>query len=159
MWQGNVVAISVTGQGSGPMSTVAEVKAVSGRGLEGDRYFEKKGTFTSNPNVTGRQVTLIESEAIDALEREYGAKIEPADARRNIVTQGVPLNHLVGREFSVGEVRMRGVRLSEPCNHMAALVDQKNKDAIRTGLMHRGGLRADILNDGTIRVGDVIKEV
>lgn len=158
MWQGNVVGISVTGVGSAPMSSVAEAKAVAGRGLEGDRYFERQGTFTDNPNRTGRQVTLIESEAIEALEREYGLKICATDARRNIVTRGVPLNHLIDQEFLVGDVRMRGVRLSEPCMHMAGLVDPKNKDAIRTGLMHRGGLRADILSDGTIRVGDIVKE-
>jgi len=139
------------------MVSVEQAKAAAGRGLEGDRYFLKRGTFTDNPNTTGRQVTLVELEAIQALERDYGVKIEPAAARRNIVTRGVPLNHLVGREFRVGEVRLRGVRLDEPCNHMASLVDEANKDKIRLGLMHRGGLRADILNDGTIRVGDAIE--
>jgi MOSC domain-containing protein YiiM len=158
MWQGNVVAIGVAKSGSGPITVVDEARAVSGRGLEGDRYFEKQGTFTESPNDTGRQVTLIEIEAIEALEREYGVKMCSTDARRNIVTKGVPLNHLVGQEFVVGDVRMRGVRLSEPCLHMATLVDKTNKDAIRTGLMHRGGLRADIVTDGVIRVGDVVKE-
>lgn len=158
MWQGSVVSISVTGEASALMSAVNEAKAVAGQGLEGDRYFLKQGTFTGDSNTTGRQVTLIEAEAIDALERDYGVKIVSTDARRNIVTRGVPLNHLVGREFSVGGVRMRGVRLSEPCNHMASLVDETAKDKIRLGLMHRGGLRADILNDGVIRVGDIVKD-
>ncbi len=158
MWKGNVVSINIAKAGSEPMTSLDQAKAVAGRGLEGDRYFSKQGTFTDNPNTTGRQVTLIESEAIDALERDYGVKIDPTDARRNIVTRGVPLNHLVGQEFRVGDVRMRGVRLDEPCNHMASLVDQAAKDKIRLGLMHRGGLRADILNDGTIRVGDEIEE-
>jgi MOSC domain-containing protein YiiM len=157
MWKGQVVAISIAKTASGAMVPLDQAKAVGGQGLEGDRYFLKQGTFTDNPNTTGRQVTLIESEAIDALERDYGVKIAPAAARRNIVTRGVPLNHLVGQEFSVGGVRMRGVRLDEPCNHMATLVDEANKDKIRLGLMHRGGLRADILNDGTIRVGDAIE--
>jgi MOSC domain-containing protein YiiM len=158
MWKGSVVSISITAKGSEPMTVVQQVKAVAGRGLEGDRYFSKQGTFTDNPNTTGRQVTLIESEAIDALERDYGVKIEPTDVRRNIVTRGVPLNHLIGQEFRVGDVRMRGVRVSEPCNHMASLVNEEQKDKIRLGLMHRGGLRADILNDGTIRVGDPVEE-
>ena len=157
MWKGNVVAISITGVGSEPMVSVEQAKAVAGQGLEGDRYYRKQGTFTDNPNTTGRQMTLIESEAIDALERDYGVKIVSTDARRNIVTRGVPLNHLVGKEFSVGEVRVRGVRLDEPCSHMAALVDEEQKEKIRLGLKHRGGLRADILNDGTIRVGDAIE--
>jgi MOSC domain-containing protein YiiM len=156
MWKGSVVGITISAEGSGPMVAVEQVNAVAGQGLEGDRYFLKQGTFTNNENVTGRQVTLIESESIEALEHESGITIAAKDARRNIVTKDVPLNHLVGREFCVGSVRMRGVRLSEPCLHMAALVDEANKDTIRLALLHRAGLRADILNDGTIRVGDEI---
>ena len=135
------------------MQAVEQVRAVAGQGLEGDRYFEKQGTFTDNPNTTGRQVTLIESEAIDAIERDYGYKLDYKDARRNIVTRGVALNHLLGKEFRVGDVRLRGVRLNEPCNHLAGLTDEKVKPA----LVHRGGLRADILNDGVIRVGDAVE--
>ncbi len=157
MWQGTVVSISVTANAGQPMTAVEEVRAVAGQGLEGDRYFLKQGTFTNNPNATGRQATLIEAEAIEALERDYGVKIDHKDARRNIVTSGVPLNHLIGKQFRVGDVRMRGVRLSEPCNHMASLVNEELKDKIRLGLMHRGGLRADILNDGVIRVGDAVR--
>jgi len=155
MWQGSVVSISMTGDGGAPMSAVDEAKAVAGRGLEGDRYFSKRGSFSDNPNSTGRQVTLIESEAIDALERDYGYKLEYKDSRRNIVTHGVPLNHLLGREFRVGDVTLRGVRLNEPCNHLAGLTDDK----VKQGLVHRGGLRADIVSDGVIRVGDVIEAV
>jgi MOSC domain-containing protein YiiM len=158
MWQGTIVSINIAKTASEPLTSVDQVKAVAGQGLEGDRYFLNQGTFTGNPNTTGRQVTLIEQEAIEALERDYGVKIDQKDARRNIVTSGVPLNHLVGQEFRVGGVRMRGVRLSEPCNHMASLVDETQKDKIRLGLMHRGGLRADILNDGVIRVGDTVGE-
>jgi MOSC domain-containing protein YiiM len=154
MSQGSVISINIAPEAAGKMQSLSEVRAVAGQGLEGDRYFAKQGTFTDNPNTTGREVTLIESEAIDALERDYGVKIDAKDARRNIVTRGVPLNHLVGREFRVGDVKMRGVRLDEPCKHMASLVNEELKDKIRLGLMHRGGLRADILNDGVIRVGD-----
>ena len=157
MWKGSVVSISIAEAGSEPMVSLDQVKAVAGQGLEGDRYYSKQGTFTDNPNTTGRQVTLIESEAIDALVRDYKVEVEYKDSRRNIVTRGVPLNHLLGKEFRVGEVRMRGVRLNEPCNHMASLVNEELKDKIRLGLMHRGGLRADILNDGTIRVGDAVE--
>lgn len=157
MYQGTVVSIGIARKASEAMESLAEARALAGRGLEGDRYFNKEGTFSDNPNTTGRQVTLIESEAIEALERDYGVKIDRKDARRNVVTRGVPLNHLVGQEFRVGDVRLRGVRLSEPCMHMASLVNEELKDKIRLGLMHRGGLRADILNDGVIRVGDAIK--
>lgn len=154
MSEGSVISINIAPEAAGKMQSISEVRAVAGQGLEGDRYFGKQGTFSDNPNTTGREVTLIESEAIDALDRDYGVKIDQNDARRNIVTRGVALNHLVGREFRVGDVRMRGVRLSEPCNHMASLVSEEMKDKIRLGLMHRGGLRADILNDGVIRIGD-----
>jgi MOSC domain-containing protein YiiM len=135
------------------MEALAEARAVAGQGLEGDRYFAKQGSFSKNEGE-GREITLIESEAIEALERDYGVKLAYGEARRNIVTRGVALNHLVGKEFSVGEVRVRGVRLSEPCNHLAGLTQEK----VRPGLVHRGGLRADILNDGVIRVGDAVRE-
>jgi MOSC domain-containing protein YiiM len=158
MCKGSVISIHITPEATGKMQSPAEVRAVAGEGLEGDRYYLKQGSFTDNPNTTGRQVTLIEAEAIDALERDYAVKLAQHDPRRNIVTRGVALNHLVGREFSVGDVRMRGVRLSEPCNHMASLISEEKRERIRMGLMHRGGLRADILNDGVIRVGDAIED-
>ena len=153
MLQGNVVSINVTAKGGEPMNSVDEVRAVAGRGLEGDRYFSQEGTF-SKASGGGREITLIEAEAIEGLERDYGTKIEYKDARRNIVTRGVALNHLVGKEFRVGEVAMRGIRLCEPCNHLASLTNEK----VKPGLVHRGGLRGEILSDGTIRVGDSIGE-
>jgi MOSC domain-containing protein YiiM len=101
---------------------------------------------------TGRDITLIEIEAIQALDVELGIKLAPGEARRNIVTQGVPLNHLVDKEFCVGDVKLRGVRLCEPCDHLESLTKPK----VNPGLVHRGGLRADILTQGTIKVGDEI---
>ena len=153
MLQGNVVSINVTAKGGEPMNSVDEVRAVAGRGLEGDRYFSQDGTFSKTAGG-GREITLIEAEAIEGMEHDYGTKIEYKDARRNIVTRGVALNHLVGKEFRVGEVVIRGVRLNEPCNHLASLTNEK----VKPGLVHRGGLRGEILNDGTIRVGDSIGE-
>ena len=98
-------------------------------------------------------MTLIEIETIEALQREVKLEIGPGDARRQIVTRGVPLNHLVGQEFTVGEVAVRGIRLNEPCAHLASLTDKK----ILPGLVHRGGLRAQILTEGVIRPGDEIR--
>lgn len=152
MSTGTVVSINIARVASGPMEQLAEVKAVAGRGLEGDRYFNKEGSFSETPG-TGREVTLIEAEAIDALGRDYEMKIDPGDARRNIVTRGIALNHLVDKEFRVGEVTLRGMRLNEPCNHLASLTDQK----VKQGLIHRGGLRAVIVSDGVIRVGDTVQ--
>ena len=133
------------------MQTKDQVEAVAAHGLEGDRYFAGLGTYSNNPG-SGRHVTLIEIEAIEGLKREYGVEIAPAQSRRNIVTRDVALNHLVGRAFSVGKAMLRGMRLCEPCAHLERL---SARGAMR-GLIHRGGLRADILRGGTIRVGDEI---
>jgi MOSC domain-containing protein YiiM len=135
------------------MSTVEQVRAVAAKGLEGDRYFLGLGAFWKpKPDY---EVTLIESEALEALERDYGVALMPAESRRNILTRGVALNHLVGREFQVGEAVLRGVRLCEPCAYLERLT---HRDVIR-GLTHRGGLRAQILIGGTIRVGDRVGQV
>ena len=154
MWKGEVVAIHVAAAAKGPMVSVTEVRAVPGKGLEGDRYFSKVGTYSNNPG-SGRDVTLIEVEAIEALKRDYGIELPPADSRRNIATRGVPLNHLVGRDFKVGEVTLRGMRLCEPCAHLQKLTQQ----GVMRGLVHRGGLRTEIITDGIIRVGDKIQEL
>jgi len=136
------------------MQTVSCVRAVAGRGLEGDRYFTGTGTYSKNPG-SGRQVTLIEIEAIEGLKREYGVEIAPSQTRRNIATRGVALNHLVDREFFVGAARLRGMRLCEPCAHL----EQLSARGARRGLIHRGGLRAEILTGGTIGVGDAVAAV
>jgi MOSC domain-containing protein YiiM len=151
-WTGRVAGIFISAVGGQPMQAVDEVRAVAGRGLEGDRYFERTGTFSDRPG-TGREVTLIESEAVASAGREYGLDLATGDARRNIVTAGVPLNHLVGREFFVGEVRLRGMRLCEPCAHLASLT---RRPVVKT-LTHRGGLRAEIVAGGAIRGGDAIR--
>ena len=134
------------------MQSVEEVRAISGKGLEGDRYFNQTGTF-SKPQPD-RELTLIESEAVDAFKVELDVELEAGSIRRNIVTRGVPLNHLVGREFRIGEIKVRGIRLCEPCSHLAQLAHS----AVLPGLLHRAGLRAQILTDGTIRVGETVTQ-
>jgi MOSC domain-containing protein YiiM len=153
-WQGFVAGIYIAAEAAGPMLVLEEVEAVEGRGLRGDRYFEGVGTYSDTPG-TGRQVTLIEQEALDAAARDYGIALEPGQSRRNIVTVGVALNHLVGKEFMVGEVRLRGTRLNEPCAHLAKL----SKRGVVKALTHRGGLRADIVSGGAIRVGNGIRPI
>ncbi len=152
MFRGSVVSIHIAEVASEPTTSVDEARAVPGKGLEGDRYFNREGTY-SDRHGPDREQTLIEIETIEALERDYQMKIEPGQARRNIVTSGVPLNHLVGKEFRVGEVTLLGLRLNEPCNHLASLTDDK----VKQGLVHRGGLRAQVLNEGVIRAGDTIQ--
>lgn len=149
--RGFVVSLQVAPTAAAVMQSRVRIEAVAGRGLDGDRYFTGSGTYSHDPG-TGRHVTLVEIEAIEGLKRDYGLEIEPAQTRRNIVTRGVALNHLVGREFSIAEVRLRGMRLCEPCAHL----EQLTQRGVLRGLIHRGGLRAEILGGGTIRVGDLI---
>src|SRR5207245_9669797 len=148
-WHGEVVSIHIAPKAEDPMRSVRTVRAIAGRGLEGDRYFRAKGTYSDRPGPA-REITLIESEAIEAMARDNKLTIHAGDARRNVGTRGVPLNHLVGREFLVGGVRLRGVRLCEPCSHLEGLT----RRGVLAGLIHRGGLRAQILKGGDIRVGD-----
>ncbi len=153
MFKGQVISIHIAPAAKAPMQAVESVNAVAGKGLEGDRYFSREGTFSQTPG-SGREVTLVELEAVEALKADYEFDLAPADTRRNIVTQGVPLNHLVGMEFQVGEVRLRGTRLCEPCAHLSEMTGRR----VFTGLIHRGGLRAEIVSGGIIHAGDFITE-
>ena len=152
MFEGTVVSIYIAEGPGAEMLPVTEVNAVPGKGLEGDRYFKNEGTF-SKPEPD-RELTLIESEAIDSFKTELNLDFDLGASRRNVVTRGVPLNHLVGREFQVGAIRVRGLRLCEPCSHLAKLSDKR----VLPGLVHRAGLRAQILTAGVIRPGDLICE-
>ena len=154
MAPGNLVAIQIGRQAEGRLESVPEVRAVPGKGLEGDRYFRGEGSFSKTPGG-GREVTLVATEMIDLLEREHGILLDPAETRRNLLTTGVTLNDLVGKVFQVGGVRMRGVRLAEPCDHLERLT----QPGVLKGLVHRAGLRADILDEGVLRVGDEIVPV
>lgn len=147
-----LIGIYVAAQAAELPRSVERVRALAGRGLEGDRYAAGIGTFSDRPG--NRDVTLIESEVLEAYARESGRKLSAAEARRNLVTQGVRLNDLVGREFQVGAVRLRGLRLSEPCTHLMRLT---HPETLR-GLVHRGGLVAEVLCDGELGVGDGIEE-
>jgi MOSC domain-containing protein YiiM len=162
MWQGQVASLHIAPEAGAPLQVVPEVRAVPGQGLKGDRYFLGRGHYSDRPSWGGREVTLIEMETIEALQHgvlnaageRLGVKITAAETRRNIATAGVPLNHLVGQTFYVGSVKLRGTRLCEPCQY---LEDLTARPRVMRGLVHRGGLRAQILTEGTIRAGDVIR--
>jgi hypothetical protein len=147
---GRVEALALAAEAEAPMTLVEQAVVRAGRGLEGDRYFDGRGTF-SNPYARGLDLTLIEAEALDDLELASGG-LAPEEARRNVVTRGIDLNALVGRRFVVGDVECLGQRLCEPCAHLQRLT---TPGTLR-GLVHRGGLRADVLTDGVIRVGDTV---
>ena len=152
MFQGKLIGIHLGARRSEPLHSFQEVEALAGRGLLGDRYCAKEGTFSGSEGPD-REVTLIESEALTGLQRDYGITLTPGQVRRNLLTQDVPLNHLVGREFRVGGVvLLRGIRLCEPCKHLEKLT----MVGVMKGLTHRGGLRAQIVRGGKLRVGDTI---
>jgi MOSC domain-containing protein YiiM len=150
-----VTEILISPSPSSAMQPTPEVRAIPGMGLVGDRYFSGDGTFSPHPQKPDYEITFIEREKIEAFARESGLPFTASHARRNIVTDGVDLNELAGKEFLVGEVRVRGIRLCEPCNHLA----KASFPEILTGLVNKGGLRAQILSEGVIRVGDRIREI
>ncbi len=156
MFEGAVVGIFITPVAGAAMQPHDEIDAVAGVGLLGDRYATASGTYSGRRHRDARRaVTLIEEEAIAAARAEAGIELDPVETRRNLVTVGVPLNHLVDRDFEVGGVRMRGVDLSEPC----AYLEQGTRPGVRAALIHRGGLRAEVLTSGLIRVGDPVRLV
>ena len=150
---GEIVGIYVSEVKTGPMTALATATAVKGKGLLGDRYATKAGTFTpKSPRLRGYDLTLIESEVLDQPVLADGSQLAADESRRNLVTRGVDLNALVGREFTIGPVRALGQRLCEPCVHLERLT----RPGVVAGLVHRGGLRADLLTGGEIRLGDRI---
>ena len=151
MPKGKVVAIFIAPDKSVPLIAITTVRAVSGKGLEGDRYFKQTGTY-SGQIIPGREVTLIEIETLEALKRDLNIELGLGESRRNIVTRGVPLNHLVGKKFRVGTVLMIGTRLCEPCGYLESQTDK----GVRRALEHRGGLNAQILEDGILNSGDYL---
>jgi MOSC domain-containing protein YiiM len=149
-----VIQILISAAPSLPMEALESVRAVPGKGLEGDRYFSGIGTFSRHPQRPDGEITLIEKEKLDAFAASSGLAFTAHEARRNVVTEGVDLNSLVGKQFLLGEVLIQGLRLCEPCDHLAKTTFPE----IMNGLVHQGGLRAQILSEGVIRVGDALVE-
>jgi MOSC domain-containing protein YiiM len=149
-WQGSVAGLFIAPVSAGPMVSQVQVHALADRGLEGDRFFRDSWNEVKRPD---KAVSLIEAETLELAAKELGVESIAGQTRRNIVTRGVPLIDLLHREFTVGAVRMRGIRLFEPCGH---LVKVTKMPAIFPALHHRSGLKAEILTDGVIRIGDVI---
>ena len=152
-WRGTLEAIYTAPTAGAPMEARDAVRAEPGRGLEGDRYWKGEGAFSRWPRPR-REVTLITVEALEAAEREFDVLLTQGEHRRNLVTRGVPLTDLVKQEFSVGDVRMRGVRLCAPCKYLVRVTGQ---EAIFDALVRRGGLRAEVLTGGTVAVGDSVR--
>ncbi|MCA1844528.1 MAG: MOSC domain-containing protein [Actinobacteria bacterium] len=152
-WTGTLRALFVGPTTGGPMEPREQAELVAGAGIEGDRYCVP-AWLRAGARRSGEDVTLVEEEAIEALARDHGIRLAPGQTRRNLVTAGVPLNHLVGAELCVGPVVLRGVELAEPCAHLERMTGVAG---LRRGLFHRGGLRADVVGGGVVRVGDPIR--
>jgi MOSC domain-containing protein YiiM len=150
---GTVLSIQIASSAAEPLTALQQVRAIEGVGLEGDRYYKRTGTY-SNKHDESREATFVEAEALQALANDYHLEMNGAESRRNITTGGVPLNHLVGRQFKIGEAVFRGIRLCEPCAHL----EEVSGKTVRKGLIHRGGLRAQIIKSGLISVGDSVEE-
>jgi hypothetical protein len=144
---GTVERIWIAPSAGEPAQARDEVRALPGRGLEGDRHVSGRGTFPSGPS--GSALTLIEAEVCES----FVPPLSPDDHRRNLLTRGIALDRLVGHEFTIGAVRCRGMRLCEPCTVMQRYAGRP----VLRDLVHRGGLRADILEDGVIATGDVVQ--
>jgi len=145
---GTVELIALAAEAEGPMRAVSAAEAVEGRGLLGDRYERGAGTF-SNPRGRGYDLSLVEAEALEELSSK-GVELAPVEVRRNLVVRGIALDDLIGRRFRVGGVECFGQRRCEPCSHLERLT----RPGVLRGLVHRGGLRADVLSSGRIRTGD-----
>lgn len=138
-----------------PLQSVGEILVIEGVGIDGDRYASRQGTFTKEQEEgdAGRQVTLIEAEAIEAALEAFGDDFRDGKSRRNLVTRGIRLNDLVNHRLQIGQVILRGDRTCPPCGHLSRLTATES----RKSLKNRGGLRTTVLKGGVIRVGDRIK--
>ncbi|UCC14279.1 MAG: MOSC domain-containing protein [Gammaproteobacteria bacterium] len=154
--RGSIVSIHIASEEGGVLQPLDRAELVAGCGIRGDRHFSADGSRADEA------LTLIESEQVELFNELTGLSLAPHDTRRQIVTHGVPLNDLVGVRFRLGDVEVEGVELCEPCAYLAdhltkqfSITDIAAPEIVH-GLAHRAGIRARILNDGTIRVGDPV---
>lgn len=160
MGTGHIERIHIAPDSGDPMKEQRTVAAVAGRGIRGDRYFEHRGLWNYLDEDPTREVkeaseiTFIEAEALTAVERETEIEVPAGAHRRNVTTRDVPLNHLVGRTFAVGDILCEGIQLCEPCGYMQSLVGEPG---LADTLVHRGGLNASIVESGQFAVGDEVR--
>ncbi|MBZ0267229.1 MOSC domain-containing protein [bacterium] len=152
MNRGRILAIHIHAHEGDDPHAINEAKLIAGRGIDGD---VNHALSEMEPERGINAVTLIETEAIEAVRRDYGIELTAAESRRNVQTEGVALNHLVGRRFRVGTALCEGMELCEPCGYL----ESKTRKGVTKALLHRGGLRARILEGGVARPGDTIEPV
>lgn len=149
--QGRVERIFITREAGAPMGEVSEVRAIAGHGLEGDRYASEAGTWSQLTARGRRDLTLVGVEGLEEMARE-GLRIEPEQTRRNVLTSGIDLAVLVGRQFRVGNTICYGIRRCQPCVYL----EGKTRKGVLKAMVDRGGLFTEIVRDGAIRVGDAV---
>ena len=147
---GTVVSIHIGPDAGAAMTRIEVAELVAGRGIVGDRYCTESGTFSKALPDPDHELTLVSDEEISKFNATGDLEVSAGDLRRNVVTRGIDLNELVGREFTIGAVKVRGIRLCEPCSYLAGLLGPE----ILPALVNRAGLRAGIVKGGTIRPGD-----
>ncbi len=150
---GRVEGVFTAPAAGAPMVIRERVRVVAGRGLEGDRYFDGRGYYSHTAPLTGRRLTLIEAESLEAMERETGITLAPHECRRNLVTRGIALHDLIGKRFRIGTIECYGERPCPPCGYIEILT---SKPGLFRAMTDRGGIRVEILLDGEIIVGDAV---
>ena len=149
---GKVVGLFTVDRRAEPMKRVKQFSALAGRGIEGDRYLLGTGTYSKKPEP-GRQVTLIQSEILESLKDKFKITVKPEESRRNVLTEGIEINDLIGCEFFIGTVRLLAHRLTEPCKYLENLLEQPG---LYKELWGNGGISCEILTGGVIKEGDII---
>ncbi len=145
---GKIVKLLISKDPKSNMLNVNQIVLEAGKGIFGDRYYNQEGTFSNKGEIEpDRDVTLIEIEKIDALNKEHNLDITAEDFRRNIVVSNCDLNSLVDKEFQIGEVVLKGLRLCEPCKYLS---DKLNNEEVLSQMIHKAGLRAQIIKSGSI---------
>lgn len=151
-WVGTLDHIHITPAKRQPMQRLDVARLIADKGIEGDRYLLETGTYSIRPGPD-RQITLIESEMLARIAADDGHEIAPHEHRRNLQVTGVPLQHLVGLRFRVGECLIEGVRLNQPCKYLNLML----KRDVYNALLNRSGLNCRIVEGGTIRPGDRVE--
>lgn len=152
---GKIVKLLISKDSKSAMLNVNQIVLEAGKGIFGDRYYNQEGTFSNKGEIEpDRDVTLIEIEKIDALNKEHNLDITAEDLRRNIVVSNCDLNSLVDKEFQIGEVVLKGLRLCEPCKYLS---DKLNEKKVLSEMVHKAGLRAQIIKSGSIDLNSQVE--
>ena len=153
---GTVKDILTAEKAGAALQSNTSVQLQAGKGIVGDRYYSAQGTFSKAlEDDLDFEITLIEQEQIEAFNQKTGLDYSAADFRRNVVTSGIDLNQLEGKEFTVGAIRLKGIRLCEPCAYLSGLLGPE----VMQHMVNKAGLRAQILIDGKIQVSDKVNPI